>query len=129
MGSPVLALAQSVNPCFLACSPEGPSTPFGSGLLVVLDTVRVLCVIVGIVVVVTAPRVVLRIQHWGQALRFAALAGFCLVAIDTRIEHLGDWPSVRLLVDVASTVAAAAGLWSYLYREQSRPDCTCRSDL
>lgn len=123
-----LVLAQSANPCFLACSPEGPSTPFANPLFIALDVVRVLCVLIGLVVIVTTPRVLLIVGHWGQAMRFGALAGFSLVAVDSRIEHIGDWPSVRLLIDVLSTAAACAGIWSYFYREQHR-DCTCRSSL
>lgn len=119
MSSPVLLLA-SMTPCFLACTPEGPGTPFGSPLLVVVDTLRVLCVLAGLAVALVMPHVLRTVDDWGQALRFAALAGFYLVSIDSRFEHLGDHPSMRMLFDVAAVTAGAVGIWSYLYREGPR---------
>lgn len=117
MSSPALLLAQSASPCFLACSPEGPSTPFGTPVLAVFDALRALCMIAGLVVIVVTPTVVLRAGHWGQAMRFAALCAFCLVAVDTRMEHFGDYPSVRLLVDLLGTAAALLGIWSFFRSE------------
>jgi hypothetical protein len=124
-----LALASPVGPdlCFVFCSPEGPSTPFGSPLLAVLDVARVVCMIVGVAVVVATPRIVQRATHWGQGCRFGALAVFCLVAIDTRLEHFGDYASPRLLVDLVGTILALVGVWSYFRCDERDSSGAARS--
>lgn len=128
MSSLALLLA-STTPCFFGCTPEGPDAPFGSPLLAVADTVRVLCVIIGVAVILVMPHVLRTVDHWGEALRFAALTGFYLVSIDSRLEHIGDYPSVRMVFDVAAVAAGGVGVWSYLYREgQRRRDNPGRRD-
>lgn len=123
--SSVALLLASTTPCFLACTPVGPDEPFGSPLLVVVDTLRILSLLGGVFVVIVTPSIILRVAHWGQAVRFGALFGFCLVSIDSRLEHLGDYPSLRMLFDVAAIVAAVVGVWSYLRcgddRRRDRP--------
>lgn len=122
MSSPGLFLAQDVleprAPCFLFCTPVGPNTPFSTPLLAALDTARVLCVVVGIVVVVSILRILLRPQSWSQRCTFAALAMYALVAIDTRLEHLGDYPSARTGLDIVATLLAAAGLLLFYLHEE-----------
>lgn len=96
--------------CWL-CSPDTPSTPFGSPLLDVFDTLRVICYLTTVVIVVYAVVMATRTPYPTQRARLAALAGFSLITLGTEIEHLGDGASWRLFSTIVVTVLAVYGMW------------------
>jgi hypothetical protein len=99
--------------CSWLCGPpQGPSTPFGAPRLVVFDSLRVICVVAAVVAAALAVAILRRRMVPGQRSRFLALTGFSAVVIGVEIEHLGDDANWRLIVAIASTLAAAWGNYS-----------------
>lgn len=92
-------------------SPEDPSTPFHGLGLFVLDSVRVLCALIAISVIVASFRLALKTSP-RQSARFLGLAILSLAVGVTEIEHLGDYASARMVLNVVGCMAAAYGLWA-----------------
>lgn len=116
MSGHVLLLAQS-DPCLAFCSPDGPGTPFAGPYLTAIDVLRIAVVLAGVGSIVLTPKVMTTCRTWGQRSRWASLAVFTLVAMNTETEHLGDWPSPRLMLNLLAAVLALIGLWSFYRRE------------
>lgn len=109
--------------CFpLLCSPSGPGTPFADIGLVIADTVRVLCSL-GVVVLVVLHIIAIGRCTSGQRLRFASLSVFAMAALGTEIEHLGDTASYRLGLNALGIALALVGAVSFL-RDSSTADET-----
>lgn len=106
-----------VDGCPVVCNPKGPGTPFASPLFVVLDTIRVLCVLGGVAIVVSIPKAIQGATTAGQRSRLVAFGLFGLVVINTEAVHLGDYPSIRLPMTVAAVVFAVHGMWSIFRHE------------
>lgn len=100
-------------PCFILCSPTGPGTPF-QGPMLWWDTLRVITLVLGYVVVVLTPWCIKRCEDWGQAARFTAFGAFCLSVIATEYSRLGDHASPRLAVNLLAVIAALAGAIKYI---------------
>lgn len=102
----------------LLCNPTGPHQPFGSVLLDVADSVRLL-VIIGAFVLVFATGMAWQrsVPGGGQRLRYTALALFAAVAIGTEFENIGNLPSYRLIITAAGVICGTIGLWKFR-REQ-----------
>ena len=100
-------------------SPDDPATPFAGPYFWIMDGVRVGTAVLAIGIIVLS---ILAARQVGprQAARFAALAVFALTTGITEIEHLGDRPSPRMLLNLA---AAALGLWGVFrwYRAETQP--------
>lgn len=94
----------------LLCSSDGPSTPFGNPVLAVADLLRIACAFGGLLVAATTPGVTRRAWTELQRWRLISIGLFALVAGGTELEHLGDWPSYRLLLNIAAVGFAA---WGY----------------
>lgn len=105
--------AETPLPCFLLCSPAGPGTPF-HGPMLWWDTLRVLALVVGYLVVVVSPFCVRHCEDWGQAMRFVAFGLFCASVIATEYSRIGDDASPRLAVNLLGVAAALAGAVKFL---------------
>lgn len=106
--------------CAWLCGPpQGPSTPFATPELAVLDALRVVAIAAAAAVLLST--VLLLIRHRtrtpGQRARFIASAGLALVAASVEYEHLGDLGNWRLIIGLMSLMALAWGNWSALLME------------
>lgn len=90
----------------LVCAPDGPSDPFGTPLLVVLDLIRVVVYIASFVIVVMVPKLIREVEHGYQRTGLAAFALVAFVAATTEIDHLGDYGHIRLFMNVAAVLFA-----------------------
>lgn len=91
------------------CSSDGPNLPFGSWLLTIADSVRLICVISGLVIAAATPTLSRRSWTALQRLRMVSIGLFALVAGTTELEHLGDYPSYRLLFNIVAVGFALRG--------------------
>lgn len=105
------------------CSPDYPGHPFGSGWLALFDAARLLCAFLAVVTLTYTPGTFARARTRGQRARLAALSLLSLQAVVTEIEHLGDYASLRLALNLAAVCFALYGTRA-LYREQAAPDST-----
>lgn len=93
---------------------QGPSTPFGSTGFVVLDSLRVIVLVLGLFTILSTPRAMMKSHTLGQKARLGATALFIFTAIVTEFLHLGDSAHWRLLVNLVASVFAAWGTWAFL---------------
>lgn len=109
--------------CAWLCGPPpGPSTPFATPGLAVLDSVRVAAWVAAAVAVGLTVLLVRRACTAGQIVRFTASAGLAVVAADVEVEHLGDLGNWRLIVGFMSLAALAWGNWSaYAMESPAQP--------
>lgn len=114
----MLSGAPEVNNCGWLCNPVEPGTPFGTPWLIVFDSFRLVVVLIGgatiLLAVLSAVR--LRLER-GQRDRMAALGLACLAAMNTEINRLGDYPSIRLAITTACVLFALRGMWSFHRKE------------
>jgi hypothetical protein len=111
----------SCNP--LVCSPTGPHDPFGSGLLIVADTARLLVILAALVLVFTIGMAWQRsVPHGGQRMRYMSLAMFAAVVIGTELENIGNIPSYRLVVTAAGVVCGIIGVWKFRKEHPAEAD-------
>jgi len=101
-------------PCFLVCSPVGPGTPF-EGEMVLWDTLRIVCLALGYLVVIACVFCAKMTDEWGQICRFVAFGVFSLSVIATEYSRLGDLPSARLAINLLGVTVALAGTLKFLY--------------
>lgn len=106
-----------IDGCPLVCNPHGPGTPFASPLLVVLDSLRVLCALGGLAIVIALLRSIRWANTPGQRSRLVALGLFGLVVVNTEAVHLGDYPSIRLPLTLAAVAFSVHGMWSIFRQE------------
>lgn len=100
-----------MNACTLWCNPAGPDLPFGTPWLIVWDTIRVLCALGGVAVLVMLPGAIRRTTATGQHARLVSFGLFALIVLDTEISHIGDDASVRLALCATAIWLAVAGMW------------------
>lgn len=95
-------------------------TPFGTPWLMFVDTVRVYCCLIGIVMCVMAG-VFARDQtdNPGRILSALALAVLAASAIGTEYQHLGTFVTYRLWTNTAGVTAGLIGL-AVMIRAQRR---------
>jgi hypothetical protein len=96
----------------LISPPAGPNTPFTGPTLFVLDSIRLLVIILGVGVILATPFAMARCKTMGQKIRHVALALFALSALGTEFDHIGDHAHWRLLANIIATVGAAYGIWA-----------------
>src|ERR1044072_224780 len=77
-------------------APDGPSTPFGSPVLIVLDVIRVLTMLISGYALVRCFRALFHYEEPHQRARFLALGLILLNVCGTEFEHLGDYAHYRL---------------------------------
>lgn len=106
--------------CPALCSPDGPSLPFGSVLLVFADSLRLFCVILGFVLLLLSPTAIARCVTAGQHARFVSLAFAVMVSVLTEVEHLGDTPSYRLFFNVIMLLTGLYGVVSFTRETPTR---------
>ncbi len=98
--------------------PNGPSTPFATGDLMIIDSVRVV-IMLGAAAIIALSVPALRRATWpGQMIRMSALIPLAVLVISIQIEHLGDGPSWRNPLALIGVWYAAYGLWLFLRYEQ-----------
>lgn len=84
--------------CFALCAPDGPSAPFSTSALIIVDSFRILLMVMGMVLVVWAPRLALEARAPGQRARLIGQGIFALIVIGTEVDHLGDYAHYRLFI-------------------------------
>lgn len=94
-------------------SPDGPGTPFAGPAFWLLDSARLVTVVLAVIVVVLSVRAAGRAPA-GQAARFVALAAFALAAGVTELDHFGDFASPRLLLNIVGCGAGVFGVTRFL---------------
>lgn len=105
--------------CAWLCGPpQGPSTPFATPELAVLDSLRMVCFAsAAVALAFTVVMVVRNVCTSGQRVRFIATAGLIVYAALTELEHLGDLANIRLIIGLMSLMALAWGNFSALRLE------------
>jgi hypothetical protein len=101
----------------LVCSPDGPGTPFGTPLIALFDTIRVVCVLAALATIGFTLPAYPKMSSGGQRARMVALLLFTLQAITTESEHIGDYASLRLGFNLAAVLYGLYGIWQ-LRREE-----------
>jgi hypothetical protein len=108
---PAHGQAEAIDVCPWLCSaPPGPSTPFNWPIFFFTDSLRLFMTIGAVALLVTSIWAIRHTNAPGQKLRFAAMALLCLTVAGTEINHLGDVPHWRFLVNLTGI---ALGLWGY----------------
>lgn len=98
----------------LVCDPTGPHDPFGSGILIVADSVRLLVVLAALVLVFSIGMAWQRsVPGGGQRIRYMSLAMFAAVVIGTELENIGNTPSYRLVISAIGVICGIIGLWKF----------------
>lgn len=103
-----LALVQQ-----LLSSPNGPHTPFSSTSLAIVDTIRIIVLVLGVLTLAVSPFAMAKARLPGQQVRLLVLALFTFSAIATEITHVGDYASWRLIVNTLAVAGAIWGQWSF----------------
>lgn len=98
---------------WLCAGTYGPSTPFATPILVIADSVRLLCMIFGALIILYMPTAISIAASRDQRFHFYGLALFVAVSVTTETEHFGDIPNYRLLLNILGCVATAYGLVRY----------------
>lgn len=99
--------------------PQGPGTPFGTPLLILLDTFRVFVMVVGLGLAAVTPYAAFtRSMNRGQLIWLASLALYAGAASGTELAHLGDYAHWTLVLNVSAGLLGALGMWSLF---SSRP--------
>lgn len=92
--------------------PTGPDDPFGSYGLIIVDSIRVLIMGIGVLILTMTPAAVFRSQTLGQKVRLGASALLTISVLGTEIAHLGDYAHWRLFVNVVAISFSAWGIWA-----------------
>ena len=104
----------------LTCTPTGPHQPFGSVLLGVADSGRLLVIVAALVLVFCSGMAWQRsVPNSGQRMRFISLSLFAAVVIGTELENIGNTPSYRLPVSIIAVVCGIIGLWKFRKEQPS----------
>lgn len=100
-------------------TPDGPSLPFASGILV-FDLIRILVITLSFSLGILGASAVLRPGGTlGQKARMASLGGiFLLTVASGTATHIGDYGHWRLVVSFFLAVVGTWGLWSYYKYEK-----------
>jgi hypothetical protein len=103
-------------------APDGPSTPFATPGLIVLDSIRVIVILVSLAYAVTVPTIAYRADGAiGQSLRHLGSSLLALGAAGTEFEHLGDYANYRLALFFAAAVFMGWGLYAmFKYEDPPR---------
>jgi hypothetical protein len=94
-------------------APDGPSTPFGSTGLAIVDTIRIVVIVASIFVLVLVPVIAYVSRNFGATTRTICMGMLAFIAASLEYEHLGDNANWRLPISVLATVGAAWGMWSF----------------
>jgi hypothetical protein len=94
--------------------PQGPSDPFGNGMLAVLDSVRVISIVCGVYVLIIGIVAIYYTHNWNQKLRFGSIVLYAVVAALTELEHLGDYANWRLIISTMASIWAATAMTAYV---------------
>lgn len=110
--------------CYAICAPDGPSTPFALPDIVWIDSLRLLVMVMGVVLIVVTPRLVLRAEALGQQMRLAGQGFFALIVIGTEVGHLGDDMHYRLVLSLLGISLLLWGAWRMRYEvpPRTRPE-------
>lgn len=95
----------------LLCPPGGPGTPFGSPVLAVLDTVRVVLWLLCVFIIGKALVAVFALRTLRQRAIYLAMSAGAFAALGTEVDHLGDYAHYRLALLFVFGVAGAWGLF------------------
>lgn len=102
-------------------APEGPGTPFGTPGLIVIDSLRLLVIVLGLVNLVLKPWLFRRCCAPGQFARFATIGMLAVVAMSIEVEHLGDFANWRLFFLLVAMIVNTWANYSFLrYEEPSQ---------
>ena len=105
------------------CNPAGPHDPFGSAVLVVADTARLLVILAALALVFSVGMAWQRsVPGGGQRMRYMSLAMFAAVVIGTELENIGNTPSYRLIISAAGVVCGIIGLWKFRKEQPAEAD-------
>lgn len=98
----------------ILCASDTPGVPFSGGWMILWDTLRVACVLGAVAIAGSTPAVAWRAVDRYQRRRFIGAALFAIVVCITEVEHLGDMPSIRLVLNLLAVgfmVAGYLGFW------------------
>lgn len=102
-------------------APQGPDMPFGSPLLIFLDTIRLLTVLASGFILVRCFRYLFVFPEPHQRARFVALGLIVLSVAGTEFEHIGDFAHYRLALNFLGSLVAIWGLKPVLPFAKQRP--------
>jgi hypothetical protein len=101
----------------LSEEPDGPSTPFASGVLA-YDVLRVIVLFCVAAICALAPLAVKKTGTLGQKARFLASTIVFVGVFGTELEHFGDFVHWRLYFNFIASTLMAWGYWS-LFRYEN----------
>ena len=107
----------------MVCNPTGPHDPFGSPLLIVADSVRLLVIIAAFMLVFSIGMAWQRsVPGGGQRMRYMSLAMFAAVTVGTALDNIGSIPSYRLVISAIGVVCGIIGLWKFRKEQPAEAD-------
>jgi hypothetical protein len=101
--------------------PSGPDDPFGNPTIVVLDCLRILIVLCGVLtVLLTIPALPMT---WSitQKYRIGCIALFSIYVSMTEIQRIGDYANWRLLLGAVCSIWAVSSMFAFI-RFEGNPD-------
>ena len=109
---------EALDRCPWLCSaPNGPNTPFAWPTFFVVDGLRLAMTIGAVVLIGIAVWSIHRSITRGQKARFTALIMLCLTVVGTELDHLGDLPHWRFLVNLVGITLGLWGHYEHLFHE------------
>jgi peptidoglycan/LPS O-acetylase OafA/YrhL len=107
---------QSFGCPWFCTAEDGPSAPFTTPFLLIADSVRLFCILCGMVVVLYVPTALNCVRSRTRRMQLYGLALFMIVAITTEAEHIGDQPNYRLVLNLIGCICTVYGLVTYRQR-------------
>ena len=101
--------------------PEGPGTPFGSPILIALDSIRLAIVFFGFWTVVLCIPAVLMTWTITQKYRIASIGLFTIYVALTEVQRLGFHANWRLMLGMVCIIWAFVSLIAFIQYE-GNPD-------
>lgn len=101
--------------------PNQPGLPFSNGTIAVLDCIRLLIVLCGVLTILLAIPALPMTWNLTQKYRLGCIALFSVYVSLTEIQRLGDYANWRLLLGAFCSIWAAIALFSFI-RFEGNPE-------
>lgn len=110
--------AEALDTCPWLChAPTGPGTPFAWPVFFVVDSLRLLMMLGGAVLITISLWAIHQSTAQGQKTRFAGAIGLYIYVIGTEVEHMGDAPHWRFVVGLTCVPLLLWGYYRHLRHE------------
>lgn len=92
------------------CAPQGPDDPWGSVVLIITDSARVLLVLLALWVLITVTKCAVYSVISSRIALYLSVDAFCIIIAGTELSHIGDDPHWRFALAAFAVGTAALGM-------------------